>query len=257
MATIWQNIGEEIWEVTKNVHSSIVNISNEVGRGALHAVAPDDFEYYLCAFELVDSMYNSVGYLIFPVMPNNLNETKTSIKTVTKTHSGIVTLFNSSFNPRDISIQGTFGRKFRLLLGCKDVPPVYASSAGYDFGIERTVNPDPNPLIKTGYGVTKIMKNIIDMSDSVDNDNRPYFLVFHNYAFNTHYVVEVLQSSFSQSVENNMLWFYNVEMKAIAPADALLNKENIGDFLLGGVKNKAVANVTQRVVESVLRKIAL
>lgn len=252
MAVEWmaQGLGGAVNGMINGAISTALNTVVELGKGALHATAPDNFEYYMCSFELFDSMHKSKGFLTFPVMPNNIMETKTNLKTVTKTVSETITLFNSSFAPRDISIQGTFGRKLRLLLGVQEVSDVGAG-AGFSINIGNT---EITPLIKTGYGVMKVMKDIIDTADTLDMFQRAHYLIFHNYALNTHYIVEVLQSSFSQSVENNMLWFYNIEMKAVAPASSISAGFNVDSFI-GGVANQALAGAAGKVVNSVLRKI--
>lgn len=252
MAVEWmaQGLGGAVNGMINGAISTALNTVVELGKGALHATAPDNFEYYMCSFELFDSMHKSKGFLIFPVMPNNIMETKTNLKTVTKTVSETITLFNSSFAPRDISIQGTFGRKLRLLLGVQEVSDIGAG-AGFSINIGNT---KITPLIKTGYGVMKVMEDIIDTADTLDASQRAHYLIFHNYALNTHYIVEVLQSSFSQSVENNMLWFYNIEMKAVAPASSLSAGFNVNSFI-GGVANQALAGAASKVVNSVLRKI--
>ena len=200
-----------------------IRIADTLGRAGLHAVMPDLFEYYMCSLELLDDNGNTKGFLMFPVMPSNIVETKTAIATVTKTNAGVVTLFNPTFVPRDISIQGTFGRKLRLLSG-KEVNDNQkswfnkAASGDFGFGLFGT-----DFLVKTGYGLIKMMERMTDKLYELDENGKPYVMLFNNYALNTQYVVEVLQRSFSQGQDNNMLWYYNLEMKAIAPASAVKN----------------------------------
>lgn len=234
----------------------------DVGRAGLHVLGPDNFEYYMCSLSLRDKNMKEVAYMSFPVMPNNIMESKQAIASVTKTNKGIVTQFNSSFNPVDISLQGTFGRKLRLILGNKEfVPEATASFAmaqkffngniGINGGIAGT-----DILIKTGYGLTKMMEHILDAA-YLGDDNGPYIVVFTNYAFNTSYIVEPLQRSFSQSTENNMIWYYNVEMKAVADwSQFSANKANIGKFM-GQVAANAVSSVLTKVLNSAMRLIAL
>lgn len=208
-------LGNTVNSVVENARGALVTI----GKAALHSLAPDNFEYYMCSLELLDSSGNTKGFMTFVIMPNNIMETKAQIATITKTNKGIASLFNSTFVPRDISIQGTFGRKFRLLLGMKEAEnvsaiPFFGGNLGFDLL-------GGDVLIKSGYGLTKMLKSMVDKSFELDDQGNPCILIFNNYALNTHYVVEVLQSSFSQSVENNMLWYYSLEMKAVAPADAV------------------------------------
>jgi len=228
--------GNTVNSVVENARSAI----NTIGRSALHSLAPDNFEYYMCSLELLDSSGNTKGFMTFVIMPNNIMETKTQIVSITKTNRGISTLFNSTFVPRDISIQGTFGRKFRLLTGMKEAEDVSKISYfGGNLGFSLLQN---NVLINTGYGLTKMLKSMIDKSFELDTDKNPCILIFNNYALNTHYVVEVIQSAFSQSVENNMLWYYNLEMKAVAPAEAIKRQDQDSDKkYFGTVASNAIA----------------
>ena len=233
----------------------------DVGRAGLHVLGPDNFEYYMCSLSLRNRNMEEVAYMSFPVMPNNIMENQQAIASVTKTNNGIVTQFNSSFNPKDISIQGTFGRKLRLILGNKEFVPhagegfakaqkFFNGNIGINGGVAGT-----DILIKTGYGLIKMMQHILDAAYSGDADG-PYIVVFTNYAFNTSYVVEPLQRSFSQSTENNMIWYYNVEMKAVADWSDLSQGENIGKFM-GQVAANAVSNILTKVLSSAMRLIAL
>ena len=147
------DFGNTLNSFTENAKSALVTM----GRAALHSLSPDNFEYYLCSLELLDSSGDTKGFISFSVMPNNISETKNQIATISKTNSGIVSVFNSTFVPRDISIQGTFGRKLRLLLGMKETENV---SVIPFFGGNFATNSN-DVLIKTGYGMTKMLKNMI------------------------------------------------------------------------------------------------
>ncbi len=216
----------QIGKTVDAVYENVKNVAANIGQAALHSLAPDDFEYYLCSLELLDSTGNTKGFMFFTVMPNNITESKIQIASITKTNKGISTLFNSTFVPRDISIQGTFGRKIRLLVGIKE--PQNVSKIPF-FSGNLGLNVEGDSVIKTGYGLVKMMKSIIDESFKVDKNGNACILIFNNYAFNTHYVVEVMQSAFSQNIENNMLWYYNLEMKAVAPASAVKMQNQDGD----------------------------
>lgn len=243
-------------KIAGNTVNSVVENAREaafqIGKGALHSLAPNEFEYYMCSLELLDSSGVTKGFMTFAIMPNNIMESKTQIISVTKTNRGIATLFNSTFVPRDISIQGTFGRKFRLLSGMKEVEsvstiPFFNGNLGFNFmGNEF--------LIKTGYGLIKMLKNMIDESYKIDDKRNPCILIFNNYALNTHYVVEVMQSSFSQSVENNMLWYYNLEMKAVAPAEAVKRQdENSDKRFISKIPSNAIAKGIEGILKDVSR----
>ena len=103
-----------------SVIENTLNAAMTVGKAALHAMAPDNYEYYMCSLELIDCSGNQVGFISFVVMPNNITESTTPIQTQTKTKNGMVTLFNDSFAPVNISLQGTFGRKFKIVTDMVD-----------------------------------------------------------------------------------------------------------------------------------------
>lgn len=217
------------------------NFLLKVGKAGLHSIAPDNFEYYMCSFELLDSSGETKAFMMFPIMPNSIVQSKPIIASITKTNKGIATLFNSTFVPIDISIQGTFGRKFKILSGSKEIEDsvskskFFAGNIGIKFGNDSLI-------VKTGYGMMKMMEKIIDESTKLDENSNPCILIFNNYAFNTHYIVEVMQSSFSQNIENNVLWYYNLEMKAVAPAEAVKKIESENQKFIGSVASKAVVD---------------
>lgn len=251
MSDYLQKIGK------RGANSAIQNVQSiawTMGRAFLHQLAPDNFEYYNCSFELYDGDLNSVAYMEFVVMPNNIVETQTSMLQIIKTSNAVVSTFNPTFNMRDISIQGTFGRKIRVLLGMRETDDDNNGStirriASGNFGVNFMGG---DVLVKTGYGLTKMMQKIIDRSLRLDGNGKPHFLVFRNYALNSQYVVEVLQRSFSQSVENNMMWYYNVEMRAVAPASELVGTENMGKFMKQ-VAAGAIANSINDIMSDMSR----
>ena len=251
----WSSIGKSS---ANGVIQGAISVVDTLGRAALHAMAPDNFEYYSCSLELLDSSKSTKGFMTFAVMPNNILETKTEIATISKTNRGIVTMFNSSFVPRDISIQGTFGRKLRLIVGAKE--PQDNSKKTWFGNLMSSGNLGFNMLggevlVKTGYGLTKLLKKIVDTAYTLDENEKPHTLIWTNYALNTSYVVEVLQSSYSQSYENNMLWYYNLEMKAVAPASAI-KTENFGGFTKKVAANSignAIGNLLGDVTRSALQ----
>lgn len=201
------------------VRSSALDVAVTFGHSFLHVLAPDDFEFYACSFELLNSKGDTAAYMLFPVMPNNISESKSEILTITKTQSSVVTQFNSGFCPIDINLQGTFGKKFRLVTGLKTVGKPKRGKFSMSLGINLG---GLGGAVKTGYGMTKVLKDIIDTLYKKDENGLPYTLIFANHSLGTEYVVEIVNSSFNQSVENNMIWFYSLDMKAVAPATSLI-----------------------------------
>ena len=71
-------------------YQSVFDSLATMGRAGIHALAPDNFEYYGCSLELLDSNGNIVGLIDFAVMPNNIVETKTTMMQITKTAAAVV-----------------------------------------------------------------------------------------------------------------------------------------------------------------------
>jgi hypothetical protein len=177
---------------------------SEIGRAGLHAISPDDFEYYACTFELINAFGNTEDIFHFPVMPNGIQVNRQSLVSVKRTGGGQLSQFSNSFVGRTISISGTFGRKFRLML--------------IDDGVNKLKDISQFDLkVKTGYGALKLLEKLIKKSQTLDDEyNLPRFLIFHNYTLNHNHIVEILNFGNSQSIENNMIWNYNIEMKMLA-----------------------------------------
>lgn len=215
----------DIKNITKtSLNSSVanaINVAGKVGNALLHNVAPDNYEYYMCSLELLDYDGNQQGFLSFTVMPNNMSESRTPIQTQTKTKNGIITIFNNSFNPVVLNLSGTFGRKFRLLTNV--ISPTENKNF-FDLNFGKIL---PETKVVSGYGMIRILKFILDKANQLDNLERPYFLVFSNYALNTSYVVDVVNYTLTQSLENNMLWFYDLQLKGIAPGSAISSNNNL------------------------------
>lgn len=218
----------------------------ETGRAAIHAIAPDEYEYYLCSLELLNSVGNRDGFISFVVMPDQIVENHTPIQTITKTHKGIVTTFNPSFSPIDISISGTFGKKIRLVTGLIDPPINKKSGIHLNFGKIANVSVGA----KTGYGLIKVLEHILKKSEQLDDNEKPYTVVFNNYAFNTKYVVNIMNYSFQQSYDQNMIWQYNINMKAVA-----LKPDNLGqnawDFLYSVSANSMANGMTKLITDMI------
>ncbi len=233
---------------------SALSVAESVGESALHMLAPDNYEYYQCSLELLDVEKNQVGFISFVVMPNNISESRPTLQTQTKTNSGIVTTFNDSFAPVNITLQGTFGRRFRIVTGIVDPSPKQWNGWGNFFnGNMGKALFGFETAYKSGYGLTKVLKYILEKSTELDSRGRPYILLYNNYAFNTSYVVDVVNSSFNQSIENNRLWFYEISLKAVAPGSAVQTSGKKNAKLLKTVASNAIAQGLSNIVGDVKR----
>lgn len=63
---------------------------------------------------------------------------------------------------------------------------------------------------------------MLERATSLAEDNVPLQLYFYNFAFNSHWLVEPMSTSFSQSEETRQIWTYSVDLKAVAPAEAAM-----------------------------------
>ena len=197
----------------ENVVRNRNQLVKTVGKAGLNIAYPDDFELYIFAFELLASNGNTIKYFIFPVNPSNIRESSTFITKVTKTTGGVQVLRSDQFIPTDISVSGSFGRKFRVLLGSDYKDFVQSLSFGLDGS-----KPQFDARIKTGYGTCKVLESICNDSISVSPESGgPKTLIFHNLALGNSYVVEVVNLTFEQSESSNMIWNYNLTLKSIAP----------------------------------------
>lgn len=204
----------------------------QVGKSTLNTKYPKEFELYLCALELINEDGKTLRYFVFPVMPSNLEETQGHITNIKKTLAGVTVLSTPTFVPIDISISGNFGRKFRILLGADYVD--FISSFKTEDGkvtqdsVAKGIGQTFDERIKTGFGCCKILEDIVNESNKVD-ENGIRSLIFYNPAFGNSYLVKPMNLKFSQSQETNMIWSYSLQLKAIASLESLQTSAEIED----------------------------
>lgn len=237
------NIGKK---ATNMGTEQLINAILTVGKSAVHTIIPDEYEYYLCSLELYDSKHTKTGYISFVIMPDQISESHSPIQTIVKTHGGIVTVINPTFAPIDISLAGTFGRKWRLASNYKDPTKDKSGFLSLNFG--KLLNMSIG--VKSGYGLTKVLEKILKEANSLDSSGKPYTLVFNNYAFNTSYVVNVMNFSFSQSTEQNMMWSYSIALRAVG-YKPIYAKQTMGGFL-GSVASNAIAGGLTKLCTSMI-----
>lgn len=231
-----------------------------LGRAGLNSLYPDDFELYIVAFELVDSTDSTLELFTFPIMPENIQISEPEITNIKKTNRGVVSLKTDSFIPKDIVLSGNFGRNLKILV--RDAIVDFKSFIG---GLGLIKNEFEGPTIKTGYGTTKVFQRILDGSKLLDAKGKPCRLYFYNFAFGDNYVVEVIDKSFNQNKDSsNLIWNYNVTLKAVAPIDNTIRSEsslrsivksNVLQQNINGLAseiNKTLSNVTNRLTSSAL-----
>jgi len=221
---------------------------NTIGRAGLHALFPEDFEFYMVSFELVDFDGKVVDFLIFPIMPDVLSDSETNIVNVKKTAGGITTLNTATFIPRSVHLAGNFGRRFKFLIGRN--AGVDATAVRFSPNIKNFSN-----QIKTGYGTTKVLEKILDLSKKVDSKGRPFRLHFYNLAFGKSYVVKVMSQDFKQAFpDSNMIWNYEINLMAIAPLAGIKRdlKTSLLKLLGKGIVTQGI-NITFKAVKDSLK----
>ncbi|MDA7514167.1 hypothetical protein N8508_00100 [bacterium] len=204
------------------------------GRALLNAQAPNDFEYYLMGFEVVNGANKVTDRFVLPVLPENITINNTKIINIKKTAAGISSYQNNSFEPISITMGGTFGRRFRLTLE--------------NFQSVDKATPKPFTLkVKTGYGLAKELERIYKKNGQLDNENNniPFRINFYNFAFNQSYIVEFNNLQFTQSQDKNVLWYYNLTMTAVAPADLGGNNTNFNKAVKVDIVNKTIDSLAR------------
>ena len=68
-----------------------------IGKSALSAIYPNDFEFYVCALELVEEGKESpIDYFVFPIQPSSIQKSESTRVNIKTSMSGITVLKNSS-----------------------------------------------------------------------------------------------------------------------------------------------------------------
>lgn len=195
--------------------------SRNIGKRALNALYPNDFEIYIFALELVNGDRETEEYFIFPVNPSSVNEPQNPIQSFKKTAGGITVLSAVTFAPTTISLQGNFGRKFKFLIGSEII-----SFSNINFKPSLSdFKPTFNKNIKTGYGCLKVLENIIKKSNTLDKKGQPYALYFYNLALGNSYLVKAIDFTPFQSQDSNMIWNYHLTFKSLMRVEDIVVRD--------------------------------
>lgn len=232
----------------------VLDITARAGKALLSSQFPDDFEYYMCALELVDATdsNNILDYVVFPIMPDNIRISEDKIQNTTKTSNGVVVLENFSFVPKNITISGNFGRRIKPMNAGGESFPIALTSEKVTSAVDNSLNkkitlPEFSITAKSGYGITKILERMFEKSSSLVN-GVPVQLFFYNFAFNSHYLVQPINVQFFQNRNStNMIWEYSMSFLGIAPAEELRTdsdyKNTLNKYLKEDVLSGAVSEI--------------
>jgi hypothetical protein len=219
----------------------LATLASQLGKATLHHLHPDEFEYYAMALELCDSRGEQVAYLLLPVMPDSISISGRPLSTITKTQAGLVRLVNPSYNPEEISLSGSFGRRLRLLVrkGSVDLSNALVrddalgqhiaagtlqeawQSAKQGAEAGKQIVKSFSYTARTGYGTCKLLEGMLRAARQPDAYGQPPRLFLYNLAFNYHVLVEEVGFTFTQSMAKNMIWDYQLALRSLAPAEAV------------------------------------
>ena len=222
--------------VWKDYANQAISLAQQLGMQTLSSVYPYDFEWYMCALELTDSKDQTIDYLAFPIQPDSIQKSEPTRNNIKKSMAGVTVLSNDAYIPQDITIRGSFGRQFKLLLNVKEIKgknSQYSTINGvyslYQKAGASAINyPSFNIAAKNGYGIIKILQAIVNKSVGLDDEGKPFKLYFYNMALGESYLVAIPPSGaqFSQDVSKNMVWSYSITMKTLAPLDAVREEQS-------------------------------
>lgn len=233
-------------------------LNQQSGKWLLSQSFPDEFEYYMVGLELLDSVLTSKKLFIFPVNPNSIEYSKTFLTKVSKTAGGVSVLKTGDFVPADITLSGTFGREFKVLINGQEQDLISGFTDTNNI-IDKTKSIGGSILngfsdrVKTGYGCCKVMEDILESSQLRDETSQGQFLVLYNLAFNQKFFVEVENMSFTQSLESNMIWNYMVKLKVVGRVDDYIQGRTNSNLIIKKVLQDGANNVFSE-VSNLLRK---
>lgn len=243
--------------IVNTIVNTAIETAKTAGKSLLASKFPTDFEVYLCALELTDDKGNTIDYFTFPIQPDSISVTESKNTTVQQTAGGLSVLSSTAFVPKNITIRGNFGRQFKIMLqtGVTISGSAFSISAGkralYQLmgksnGL-KTISIDPSGTVKNGFGCIKIMQSIIDKSNGVsDQTGKPFRLYFYNLALGESYMCIAPPNclNFSQSMNSNMIWNYQLSLMGVAPLEAVQGAQNkTKKALSSGSIQKAVYDI--------------
>jgi|SRR6056297_661682 len=230
-----------------------------IGKGGVSALFPRDFEIYIMAIELVDYNGVTIDYFMFPIMPNSISKSEIERTNIQKTFRGTTVIRSTSFVPKDLTISGSFGRGFKIM-----IPDIFGDNSvntflGYSLeagaysadDLNNIPIPKPSflPFIKTGYGLIKKLQAIIDKAKGFSRSGKPFRLYLYNPALGENYLCELTKNPLTLKQEesgSNMVWNYTLNLKIIGDLDNLnVNSRNLRSL----VEQNAIQKTVNRVAK--------
>ena len=181
---------------------------------------PIDFEAYQISFELCDSKGKTLDYFSFPIMPSELSIKEDIPVKVENTFGGVNSISSNVFVLKDISLNGNFGRQFKILVRNKFVVPLahtVTQERDYGVGGQQRKELEISNSLKSGYGCIKVLQSIINRAVEVDSYGECNKLYFYNMAYGESYLVKPITFRGYQNINNNGIWSYDLSLKAVCP----------------------------------------
>ena len=222
---------ESLGRTADKLAGNTLQVGVSAARAIQNSLFPSEFEYYALTLELVDSTGVTLEYLTFPVMPEQLTYDDMKVANVMKTIGGITAIDNQSYTPKVINIQGTFGKRFKLLIKPdikqteEQLPSPKFTVQGESYGGSRVIKkPIFDERLKSGYGATKLLDSILTASSKLDDYGEPVRLYLYLPPLGDNFLVKCTQFQLSQNrTANNGYWNYNCQLTVIAPLDAIVD----------------------------------
>lgn len=247
-----------------------------VGRAALSAIFPRDFEYYMVALELTDFDGNTIEFFAFPIMPSQITKTENTKTSVYATLGGVTIINSDVFVPQDLKLTGDFGRSFKLMAGYVRDELISLKGISYS-NMMGVYEPDEinSPLkkkvteflsiVKSGFGCTKKLQSIINRS-SGHTEGKPFRLYFYNLALGESYLVVPTKNplTLAQTESKNMIWTYILDLVIVAPLDRVDfgsgKKRSLSSLLAMAIIQFAIRKAAQKVAkyvkDTIVKKVA-
>lgn len=225
------------------------SLFKSLGQESLHYLYPQDFEAYVISLEIVDPDLDiTLESLTFPILPDSIKETESNIIQIQQNNGGI-SIFNTEvFIPKNIQLSGNFGRRFRFLIGRNLVDAMAFSTIGSFKDAVKNLAKVVfySNQIKTGYGVTKILEGMLKKTRMTNSKGNFYKLYFYNLALGHYYQVKLMNFTFSQSIQNNMIWDYDIQLIAISPLSGLtMLKQKLLGVMTNDIIGKGINKLTR------------
>lgn len=214
--------------------TSAVSVAPEL----LHAAAPDNYELYRMAIQIIDvdvvgSAPAVVSEFNFDVMPESLDVKHEFMTQVQPTLTSNFISDSDKQLPAEFQITGVFGRKHRLIVNLKSE------------SLKDKV------AIVTGYGMVKRLEKILLLSKKASERGVPYRTYLINQAFNSSIRVEIKSMTFNQSISRNGIWVYTLNFVKVSDDYSLAKQKSLTDNLFN-LANKSASFFVSNAVDNTM-----